>query len=95
MTGRSWSSRLGLALLLLSQLVATAHASEFGSTRHEHDGVVCLAILNDEQDELVPATDLAAPVFNTRAASVCAIMRPALTEYPRSIWPPATGPPSH
>ena len=93
-TRHNWVLRLGLVLLLAGQVFSVAHASEFGRTPHEHDGVACIAILTDEPEGLVPTANLTASEF---IALVADVPRPAIEAPPkclRSIRPPATGPPS-
>ena len=89
-----WRSRLGLILFLAGQAFSTAHACEHGPDPHEHEGVPCLAILGFENDDLVPAADLAAPTFGASAEQVVETARPVILARPRAFKPPATGPPS-
>ena len=53
-----------------------------------------VAILNDEQEGLVPTAELVTPVFDARTSGLLGIPRPALRALPRTTRPPATGPPS-
>ncbi len=86
--------KLGMALFLTGQVVAVAHAAEHGPDPHEHGGIVCSAILNDEQEGIVPiacltASPVIASVFDGPRSA-----RQAPPERPRSVRPPPTGPPS-
>ena len=69
-TRHNWVLRLGLVLLLAGQVFSVAHASEFGRAPHEHDGVLCVAILTDEQEGLVPTANLKASAFIALVAAV-------------------------
>lgn len=93
---RKHSSKLtlGVILFLVGQLFSLAHASEFGSDPHEHNGVACVAILTDEHDGLTPATNLNAVGFNLRTFTPSPILGLPPLVQPRATRPPATGPPS-
>ncbi|MCY3640739.1 MAG: hypothetical protein OXH37_06970 [Gammaproteobacteria bacterium] len=93
-TQHNWMSKLAIALFLAGQVFSVAHASEFGSDHHEHNGVACHAILNDEQEDLTAAANLTASTFIAVASAVPWSARQAPLERLRSIRPPPTGPPS-
>ena len=92
-TRHNWVLRLGLVLLLAGQVFSVAHASEFGRAPHEHDGVLCVAVLTDEPEGLVPTANLTASEFIALVADVPRPAREAPPKCLRSIRPPATGPP--
>lgn len=93
-TQHHWIPRLGIALFLIGQAFSVAHASEFGTDHHEHNGVACFAILNDEQEGLVPAANLTASTFIAWISAAPQSARPAPLKRQHSIRPPPTGPPS-
>lgn len=90
----NWILKLGVVLFLAGQTISVAHASEFGSLPHEHNGVACIAILADEQEGLVPAANLTAPIFVAAASAATQSARQAPLKRLRLIRPPPTGPPS-
>jgi len=90
----SWKLKLGVVLFLVGQVFSFAHASEYGSAAHEHIGVACVAVLNDEHDVLATKAQLAAPAFFSSACRVLSTHRVLPTERLRTLQPPATGPPS-
>ena len=90
----NWKRKLGILLFLFGQVVSVAHASEFGTAPHEHDGVECVAILTDDHDGLIPATALIAPALMAQAIGLAATTSQVPPALPRAIRPPATGPPS-
>jgi hypothetical protein len=93
-THHRWKVKLGIALLLAGQLFSIAHAAEFGTIPHEHNGVVCLAALNNEQDEFLPPYELAPPSFNSQTIAENSPHRFDPAKRSSAILPPATGPPS-
>ena len=90
----NWKLHLGIILFLAGQVFSIAHASEFGSDSHEHNGVVCVAILNDEPEALVSAKPATTPTFKNGASNARPALQPAYFQHLRAIRPPATGPPS-
>ena len=87
----SWKLKLGIALFLASQLVASAHALEFGDAPHEHNGYSCVALSADDQ---------VAPVANGSALVTRVILKNVVAVTPNSpestndvALPPAIGPP--
>ncbi len=92
-TRHNWILRLGTALFLAGQALSIAHASEFGSDPHEHNGVACLAILTDEQDGIVASAHPAASASVASASATPQPKRQAPRERAHSILPPPTGPP--
>ena len=92
-TQHNWIPRLGIVLFLAGQAHSIAHATEFGPGPHEHDGVVCLAILNDEQEDLVAAANVATSMFMAVVSATFQSTKQALPKRQRSIRPPPTGPP--
>jgi len=93
-TQHKWLPRLGLALFLAGQALFIAHASEFGPGHHEHDGVACFAILNDEQEAPVAAANGVAATFVAWISATLQSTNQALPTRLLSIRPPPTGPPS-
>lgn len=93
-TQRNWTWKVGIVLFLAGHLFSIAHASEHGPAPHEHDGVVCTAILNDGQEGLVPAGNAAACVVVLAVSPAPGAARVVPVERPRTIRPPPTGPPS-
>lgn len=88
-----WKLKLGIVLFLVGQLFSVVHASEHGSGTHEHDGIICLATLNDVQDGLIHS---AAPGATFPATSCSKLARDSgqtLLKRLRAIRPPPTGPP--
>lgn len=69
---------LGTILFLAGQFFSTAHAVEFGVTPHEHGGVVCVPIVNDDQDVLLPVASLVSRYSAQRAHAVAVPERPLL-----------------
>ena len=85
-------SHLIVALILLGQLTAVAHAAEFSGAPHTHNGVTCLALLHDEETfplvrhkVVIILTTGCAPSINT--------IDPSANLPKINITPPATGPP--
>ncbi len=91
---KSCKLTLGIILFLASQLFATAHASEFGSAPHEHNGYACLALSVDDHDGLVPTADLRTPALRPGTATTLLTPAPAPADAGTAVRPPATGPPS-
>lgn len=89
-----WRSVLTLALFLIGQSFATAHAIEYGNQPHEHNGVVCLTLLNDEPDGLEPAKQLVTQSFGLDESKPFSLPNPVLTTKNLTLKPPPTGPPS-
>ena len=87
-------AKLAIALFLAGQAFSVAHASEFGTEPHVHNGVVCLAILTDEQEGLVASANLTAATFLAWIPAAPQSARQAPLERLHSIRPPPTGPPS-
>jgi len=90
----SWKLTLGILLLLIGQAFSLAHASEHGSVPHDHDGVACVGVLNDEHDLLASSATPAAPAVNATASKAIPAGRILLLKRARALQPPATGPPS-
>lgn len=90
---RNWKFKLGILFFLVGQLFSIAHASEHGPDTHEHNGVVCLAILSDEQDALVPSADQIKLFFVASGSRATDTIRQAPLKHLRAIRPPPTGPP--
>ena len=90
----NWKLKLGILLFLIGQAFSLAHASEYGSTPHDHDGVACVGVLTDEHDLLVPSAKLAVPAVNATASKAIPTGRTLLLKRQRAFQPPATGPPS-
>lgn len=93
-TENSWNVKLGIVVFLAAQLFSVAHATEFGAAPHEHDGFVCLASLSEGQDDLVVATQLAAPQSVEQSALIIRLVEQEVAIRLRSVRPPSTGPPS-
>lgn len=89
-----WITWLGIVLFLAGQTLSIAHASEFGPGPHEHNGVACFAILNDEQDGIDAAANAAAPTFIALVSTTVQPTKQALPKRLLSLRPPPTGPPS-
>ncbi|XOV82889.1 MAG: hypothetical protein ACFHXK_18780 [bacterium] len=83
-----------LALFLIGQAFASAHAIEFGNQPHEHDGVVCVAILNDELDDLLATNQLVTDSCEPDQAAAFCLPPQNLFSRNFATKPPATGPPS-
>ncbi|MYF01239.1 MAG: hypothetical protein F4234_13930 [Gammaproteobacteria bacterium] len=90
----NWILKLGVVLFLAGQTISVVHASEFGSLPHEHNGVACIAILADDQEGLVSAANLTAPMFVAAVSAATQSARQAPLKRLRPIRPPPTGPPS-
>ena len=87
----SWKLKLGIFLFLASQLVASAHALEFGDEPHEHNGYACLALSVDDQPGVV-ANDSPLVTKVTLCDVVAVTLNaPESTNY--VALPPAIGPP--
>lgn len=89
----NWNFKPGITLLLVGLLFSIAHAAEHGSGAHEHEGVVCLVILNDEQDALIPQANLIA-LSATLVSDKAIATRQVSPAFQGVIRPPSTGPPS-
>ena len=87
-------AKLAIVLFLAGQVFSVAHASEHGTEPHAHNGVVCLAVLTDEQDGLVPSANLTASTFLAWVPAAPLSTPQAPLERQHSIRPPPTGPPS-
>lgn len=85
---------LVLALFLIGQSFATAHAIEFGVEPHQHNGVVCLTILSDEQDGLAPPSHLVSLTLVLDELGSLSVPSQVLLPNNPAIKPPSTGPPS-
>jgi len=71
-----------------------AHAIEFGLHEHEHDGVTCVALLNDDSDPVAIVDQLTAfDGYFPAGTAVPVQTNPVLFGVRRAIRPPATGPP--
>ena len=89
----NWKLYAGIFLFVVGQAFSIAHAAEYGSEPHEHNGVACLAVLHDELDDDVPAGGLAAPqVYGTTACGM-QDASPSSVRHTYALQPPATGPP--
>jgi len=91
---KSFTQIVVAVLFLFGQIFAVAHAAEFGTDTHEHDGVVCLAIINDEYAGLELATAQDLPVIAATRSEFVVIADQSFRDNTRSIRPPPTGPPS-
>jgi len=86
--------KVALALFLIGQALAAAHAIEHGIAPHEHNGVVCLTALNDEREDFFPpkqSLDLALVPVVSKLSSFSLQVLFAKNLAPK---PPSTGPPS-
>ena len=82
-----------VALILLGQLTAVAHAAEFSGAPHTHNGVTCLALLHDEEKFPLVRHKVVISLTTRRAPSINSVDLSA--NLPNiNITPPATGPPS-
>jgi len=82
-----------LALFLIGQIFVAAHAIEHGIEPHQHNGAVCLTVLNDDQEDLLPPIRLVAlsivqiePVLLSVSNQV--LFTKNLTQRPHSTGPP-------
>ena len=91
---RTYLGGLILALFVLMQGLAAAHASEHGHDPHEHDGVVCeIALIAEETDILLPPVpELPAPASVAEPVPAMSF-HSADTPSPRSRAPPGRAPP--
>ena len=87
----SWKLKLGIALFLASQLVASAHALEFGDAPHEHHGYACVVLSVDDQVDLV--TNGSALVSRVILKNVVAVTPNSPESTNDVALPPAIGPP--
>ena len=87
------NNRRFLAILIIALLGAMAHAAEFGSGAHDHDGVACTFGLGSDDN---PVSTGRAYVLQFPAAQVYAVARLQRDANSRfdSLPPPSTGPPS-
>ncbi len=87
----SWKLKLGIFLFLASQLMASAHALEFGDAPHEHNGYACVALSADDQTGA--ATNCSALVTKVILSAVV-VVAPTAPESTNDVTlPPAIGPP--
>jgi len=86
----NWKLALGIFLFLASQLMASAHALEFGAAPHEHNGYACVALSVDDHAGVVKidAALITKVIHNTVASTT----RPPVVGRCAAL-PPATGPP--
>lgn len=90
----SWIQITALVLFLLGQALSVAHAAEHGGHDHEHEGVVCLALIHDEQEGLVPATGGMLPSVGVEVPQTSQIPELLRSVQASALRPPPTGPPS-
>ena len=90
----SWRNALAVALVLIGQMCVTAHAVELGSEPHEHNGIVCLALLSDEQDDVLPTKQCLTPRLKPTESASCSVSIQILPTKHLAIRPPSTGPPT-
>ena len=94
-TQRQRTLLLAALFVLLGQFFAIAHAAEFGVHEHEHDGVLCFSIINDDQDGLItPAAPMLSAVAAEASQALAWLPKPVAPFRSRVIRPPPTGPPS-
>ncbi len=90
----SLMQKFAIILFLIGQAFSVAHAGEFGSHPHDHNGIHCYAILNDEQEGFGATTHSAEPAFLACVVAVPESARQAPAKPANSVLPPSTGPPS-
>gem|GEM_PF-2325727 len=83
-----------IALFLIGQAFVTAHAIEHGNQPHEHNGIQCLAALNDGPKDLLPANEWVAPYLFLDESESLSFLNAAPVVSHFALKPPATGPPS-
>ncbi len=83
-----------IALFLIGQLFVSAHAIEYGNQPHEHNGTICLAILNDEPEGLLSPNQLVTPILAQNESESFPLPDQSLLTTNPAITPPSTGPPS-
>lgn len=81
-------------LLILGQCYAVLHAAEFGSETHSHDGVVCIAILSEEEHAPILPSSVDSLGVSSGTELEPTLVSPAAVAFVRKAWPPQTGPPS-
>lgn len=84
---------IALALFLIGQAFVSAHAIAYGTEPHEHNGVICLAALKDEQEGLPPSDQLVSLSVVLHESEPASLPKPALFSKNLKFKPPATGPP--
>lgn len=84
---------LAIALLLMGQWFVPAHAIEFGTEPHEHNGVVCFTVLQSEDEHLLPSKPPVALSLVLDDAKL--LYRPTQVPFTKNVStkPPSTGPP--
>jgi len=87
----SWKLRLGIFLFLTCQLMAPAHAVEFGDTPHEHNGHTCVALSAEDQPGVVAHSSTL--VANVVLSTVVAVAPNTPDSTNNVALPPAIGPP--
>lgn len=80
-------------LLIFGQFFGTLHAAEYGGDLHFHNDIACVAILNEDEDDvtIAPLASLF-PVVPWNAPYPSRVYKNP-TPSNRSAWPPHTGPP--
>ena len=85
---------LALTLFLIGQCFAIAHAAEHGLGPHTHNGIACLANLNNEDDGPLPSTQLVILSLVINESERFPLSDQVLHTKNLAILPPPTGPPS-
>lgn len=95
LSNQRWMLPKVLSLFLIGQALAFAHVSDAGVDHSEHCGTLCVAMLSDEPDALLPVmhgAHLPRPELLSQTISLPA--GPPLVVAMVDL-PPATGPPAH
>ena len=85
---------LGTLLFLAGQVLAVAHAAEFGTEPHSHANVACMVAVTDELDTTVPSADHSLPQRRIEGGVWPDNSTAPATRHCWALRPPATGPPT-
>ncbi len=83
-----------LASVIIGQLFFAAHAIEHGTEPHEHNGVACLTVLNDELEDVLPTARVDALSFESTKSAPLPLANQFFSPKNMAVRPPSTGPPS-
>jgi len=95
LSNQRWMLPTVLALFLIGQGLAFAHASEDEADHYEHCGTLCAAMLSDEPEALLPvmqASRILRPELLSQTVALPADPPLVVSVLDR---PPATGPPAN
>ena len=91
---RHLCSRLAfVSILLFGQVCGVLHAAEYGADAHDHEGVLCSAILHEDSDTPILARSGNWPAVGLRQINGASAPAAGGVFCALNERPPATGPP--